>query len=75
MVLCKIFSAGRPINLDNSRARACYAYSMCGWGLLGHVSLVFQFSLLSHSHRETAQYRPPTWEVAVYLAVAGDVSF
>ena len=40
---------GRPTNLDNSRARACCAYSRCEWGLFGHffsgLSFHFSFSL------------------------------
>ena len=36
MVLGKLSVPGRPINLDNSRARAYCACSRCGWGLFGH---------------------------------------
>ena len=41
---------GSPTNMDNSRARACYAGSGCGWGLLGYIfspdiSLFFSLSL------------------------------
>ena len=35
MVLGKLPVPGRPINLDDSRARAYCACSRCGWGLLG----------------------------------------
>ena len=48
-VLGKLPVPGRPINLDNSRARAYCACSRCGWGLFGHffshLSLLFSFSL------------------------------
>ena len=57
MVLGKLPAPGRPTNLDNSRARACCAYSRCGWGLFGHFSLVYHFSFLSPSLWETARYR------------------
>ena len=33
------FSAGRPTNLDKSRARAYYASSKCRWGLSGYFFL------------------------------------
>ena len=36
MVLCKLPVPGRPTYLDDSRARANYACSRCGWGLFGH---------------------------------------
>ena len=49
MVLGKLPVPGRPINLDNSRARAYCACSGCGWGLFGHffsrLSFLFSFSL------------------------------
>ena len=46
MALGKLSAPGRPTNLDNSRARACCAYSRCEWGLFGHFfsRLSFQFS-------------------------------
>ena len=48
-VLGKISVPGRPTYLDYSRTRAYSACSRCGWGLFGHFSLVYQFSLLSLS--------------------------
>ena len=36
MVLGKLPVPGRPTSSDCSRARAHYACSRCGWGLLGH---------------------------------------
>ena len=49
MVLNKLQVPGRPTNLDYSRARACCAYSRCGWGLFGHffshLSFLSSFSL------------------------------
>ena len=48
-VLGKLPVAGRPTNLDYSRARACCACSRCGWGLFGHffshLSFLSSFSL------------------------------
>ena len=41
-----IICAGRPTNVDNSRARAYCACSGCGLGLLGYFSLVNNFSFL-----------------------------
>ena len=46
MVLGKLPVPGRPINFDDSRARAYCACSGCGWGLFGHfyssiISLFF----------------------------------
>ena len=55
MVLGKPSVPGRPTNLDNSRARACYACSRCGWGCLDMFSLVYLSSFLS-----------PLWETARY---------
>ena len=55
MVLGKLPVPGRPTNLDYSRTRAYCAYSRCG--LVGHSSLIYQFSLLSPSLWETARYR------------------
>ena len=46
MVLGKLPVLGRPTNLNCSRARAYRACSRCGWGLLGHFSLVYHFSFL-----------------------------
>ena len=34
MVMGKLSVPGRPTNLDYSRAKAYYACSRCGWGLL-----------------------------------------
>ena len=36
MELSKLPVLGRPVNLDNSRARVYCASSRCGWGLFGH---------------------------------------
>ena len=36
MVLSKLSMSGHPTTLDNSRARAYCACSMCGLGLFGH---------------------------------------
>ena len=58
MVLDKLPNPERPTNLDYSRARACCAYSGCGWGLFGHLfSLVYYFSFLSPSLWVTARCR------------------
>ena len=57
MVLGKLLVPGRPTNLDYSRARAFCACGRCGWGLFGHFSLIYHFSLLSPSLWETARYR------------------
>ena len=35
-MLSKLSVPGRPTSLDDSRARAYYACSRCGWGLFGH---------------------------------------
>ena len=45
MVLGKLPVPGRPINLDDSRARAYCACSRCGWGLFGHFYLNYPFFL------------------------------
>ena len=49
MILGKVLTPGRPINLDESRARACCACSRCEWVLFGHfyspLSFHFSFSL------------------------------
>ena len=45
MVLGKLPVPGRPINLDDSRARAYCACIRCGRGLFGHF--YFQLSFLS----------------------------
>ena len=53
MVLGELPVPGRPTNLELSRARAFYACSRCGWGLLdifSHLSFLF----LSPSLWETA---------------------
>ena len=57
MVLGKLPVAGRPINLDKSRARAYRTCSRCGLGCLDIFSLVYHFSFLSPSLWETARYR------------------
>ena len=48
-VLGKLSVPGRPTNLDNGRARAYCACSMCGRGLFGHIfsglSFLCSFSL------------------------------
>ena len=44
MVLGQLPVPGRSTNLDYSRARAYCACSRCGWGLIVHFSLVYQFS-------------------------------
>ena len=48
-VLGKFSVPGRPISLDDSRARAYCSCSRCGWGLFGHffshLSFLFSFSL------------------------------
>ena len=49
MVLGKLSVPRRPTNLDNSRARAYCACSRCGWGLFGHLIVVYLFSFLSLS--------------------------
>ena len=39
---------GRPVSLDNGRARAYSACSMCGWGQFGYFflsSIIFLFLL------------------------------
>ena len=44
--------------IDKSKTRAYCAYRRCGWGLFGHFScLVYHFSPLSPSLRETVRYR------------------
>ena len=57
MVLGKLPVPGRPSNLADSRARAYCACSGCGWGLFGHFTLIYLFSLVSPSLWETARYR------------------
>ena len=48
-VLRKLSVSGRPTNLDNNRARAYCACSMCGWGLFenfySYLSVLSSFSL------------------------------
>ena len=56
-VLGKLSVPGRPTTLNYSRARAYCACSRCGLRLFGQFSLVYHFSLLSPSVRETARYR------------------
>ena len=45
-VLGKLPVSGRPTSLDDSRARAYFACSRCGWGLPGYFSLIYHFSFL-----------------------------
>ena len=51
MVLGKLQVPGRSATLDNSRTRAYFTCSRCGWGLCGHffvssvISLFFSLSL------------------------------
>ena len=49
MVLDKLTVSGRPADLDYGRARAYCACCRCEWGLFGHFSLVYLFSILSPS--------------------------
>ena len=46
----------RPTNLDDSRAMACFACSMCGLRCLDFF-LFYQFSFSFPTLRETARYR------------------
>ena len=48
---CRVF-----YNLDCRRARTYCACSRCGWGLLGHFTLIYPFSPLSPSLWEAARY-------------------
>ena len=60
MVLGKILVPGRPINLDNSRARAYCACSRCGLGLFWtfcFISSIFSFALFG---------RRPDWLVGCF---------
>ena len=54
------FSAGGPIDLDNSKARAYHTCSRCRWGLFGHF-----FSCLSF-------YAPPQ-KVAGYYVIPSEL--
>ena len=47
MVLGKLSVLRHPTNLDNSRARAYFACSRCGWGCLDIFKFVYLFSFLS----------------------------
>ena len=50
MVLDKLPVPGLPADLDSSRAWACCACSICGWGLFGHFfSLVYHLFSFSFS--------------------------
>ena len=49
MVLGKLSVPRRPINLDNSRARAYCACSRFGWGCLDIFKFVYLFFFLSPS--------------------------
>ena len=51
------FQCRGSYNLDDSRARAYYTCSRCGWGLFGHFYSPLSFSPLSPSLWETARYR------------------
>ena len=57
MVLGNLPVPGRPANLNHSRARTYSTYSRCGWELIGHFSIIYDFSLLSPSLWETVRYR------------------
>ena len=50
-------SAGASYSLDDSRARAYCACSTCGWGCLDIFVLLYLFTPLSPSLRETARFR------------------
>ena len=59
-MLGKLPLPGRPIDLDNSRARADCARNRCGWGgvrVVWTFFLVYHFSLLSPSLWQTSRYR------------------
>ena len=51
------FQCRGSYNLDDSRARAYYTCSRCGWGLFGHFYSPLSFSPLSPSLWETVRYR------------------
>ena len=53
MALGKLPVPGRPTNLNYSRARASCAYNRRGWGLFGHISLVYHFLSLGDGPIET----------------------
>ena len=55
--LGKLPVLGRPTNVDDCGTRAYCAYGRCGWGLFGHFSIVYHFSLLSPFLWETARWR------------------
>ena len=57
MMLGKLPVSGRPADMVNSGAGAYCACSWCGWGLFGHFSLFYYFSLFSPSLWEMARYR------------------
>ena len=46
-MLGKLSVPGHPTSLDDSSARVYCACNRCGWGLLGHFSLIYLFSFLS----------------------------
>ena len=58
MVLGKLPVPGCLPNLDKNEARAYCAYSRCGLGLFGHISLVYLFCLLSSSLWGAVRYSP-----------------
>ena len=60
-MLGKLPVTGRPTNLDDSRARACCAYSRCAWGCLDIFSLIYNLTFLS----------PSLWETVGWLVVLG----
>ena len=51
MVLGKLPLPGRPINLDDSRARAYCACSRCNWGLDFFLSSIISLFILPLSGR------------------------
>ena len=57
MVLGKLPVLGRSTNLDNSLARVYCLVVSAGVCFLGIFSLIYHFSFLSPSLRETARYR------------------
>ena len=57
MVLGKLPMPGHSTNLDDSRARAYCACRRCRWDCLDIFTVLYLFTSLSPSLRETAQYR------------------
>ena len=56
-MLGKLSVPGRPISLDDSRARAYCACNRCGGVCLNIFTLNYLFSFLSPSLWETTRYR------------------